>query len=36
MFKPTSRLGYQLKHTSPKGGYWYKEDLRGGEGFIIL
>lgn len=31
MFKPTSRLGYQQKCTSPKGGYWYKEDLRGGE-----
>ena len=31
MFKPTSRLGYQTKFTSPKGGYWYKEDLRGGE-----
>ena len=31
MFKPTSRLGYQTKFTSPNGGYWYKEDLRGGE-----
>ena len=31
MFKPTSRLGYQTKFTSPKGGYWYKEDLKGGE-----
>lgn len=31
MFKPTSKLGYQQKYTSPKGGYWYKEDLRGGE-----
>lgn len=31
MFKSTSKLGYQLKHTSPKGGYWYKEDLKGGE-----
>lgn len=31
MFKPTSKLGYQPKCTSPKGGYWYKEDLRGGE-----
>lgn len=31
MFKPTTKLGYQTKFTSPKGGYWYKEDLRGGE-----
>lgn len=31
MFKPTSKLGYQSKHTSPNGGCWYKEDLRGGE-----
>lgn len=31
MFKPTSRLGYQTKFTSPKGGYWYKEDFKGGE-----
>lgn len=31
MFKPTSKLGYQPKHTSPNGGCWYKEDLRGGE-----
>lgn len=31
MFKPTSRLGYQTKFTSPNGGCWYKEDLRGGE-----
>lgn len=31
MFKPTSRIGYQTKFTSPKGAYWYKEDLRGGE-----
>ena len=31
MFKLASRLGYQTKFTSPKGGYWYKEDLRGGE-----
>lgn len=31
MFKPTSKLGYQPKYTSPKGGYWYKEDLKGGE-----
>jgi hypothetical protein len=31
MFKPTSSLGYQPKYTSPKGGYWYKEDSRGGE-----
>lgn len=33
MFKPTSKLGYQQKYTSPKGGYWYKEDLKGGEAF---
>lgn len=31
MFKSASRLGYQTKFTSPKGGYWYKEDSRGGE-----
>lgn len=31
MFKPTSRLGYQTKFTSPKGGYWYKDDFKGGE-----
>ena len=31
MFKSASRLGYQTKFTSLKGGYWYKEDLRGGE-----
>ena len=31
MFKPTTKLGYQTKFTSPKGGDWYKEDLRGGE-----
>lgn len=31
MFKPTSKLGYQTKFTSPKGGYWYKEDFKGGE-----
>ena len=31
MFKPTSRLGYQPKYTSPKDGYWYKEDFKGGE-----
>lgn len=31
MFKPTSRLGYQQKFTSPNDGYWYKEDLKGGE-----
>lgn len=31
MFKPTSRLGYQTKFTSPKGGFWYKEDFKGGE-----
>lgn len=34
MFKPTSRLGYQTKFTSPKGGYWYKEDLTGGEALV--
>lgn len=33
MFKPTSKLGYQQKYTSPKDGYWYKEDLKGGEAF---
>ena len=33
MFKPTSRLGYQQKFTSPNGGYWYKEDLKGDESF---
>lgn len=33
MFKPTSKLGYQQKYISPKGGYWYKEDLKGGEAF---
>lgn len=31
MFKPTPRLGYQSKYTSTKGGYWYKEDFKGGE-----
>lgn len=31
MFKPTSRLGYQPKYTSPNGGYWYKEDFKCGE-----
>lgn len=31
MFKPTSRLGYQQKFTSPNDGYWYKEDLKGSE-----
>lgn len=31
MFKSTSRLGYQPKYTSPNGGYWYKEDFKGGE-----
>ena len=31
MCKPTTKLGYQPKYTSPKGGYWYKEDLKGGE-----
>lgn len=31
MFKPTSKLGYQQKYTSPKGGYWYKVDFKGGE-----
>lgn len=31
MFKPTAKLGYLPKYTSPNCGYWYKEDLRGGE-----
>lgn len=31
MCKPTTKLGYQPKYTSPKGGYWYKEDFKGGE-----
>lgn len=31
MCKPTSSLGYQTKFTSPKGGYWYKEDFKGSE-----
>lgn len=31
MFKSISRLGYQPKYTSPNGGYWYKEDFKGGE-----
>lgn len=31
MFKVQSTQGYQPKYTSPNGGYWYKEDLRGGE-----
>ena len=31
MFKPTSNLGYQPKYVSPKEGYWYKEDFKGGE-----
>ena len=31
MFKPTSSLGHQPKHTSPNGGYWCKEDFTGGE-----
>ena len=31
MFKVQSTQGYQHKYTSPNGGYWYKEDLRGGE-----
>jgi hypothetical protein len=34
MFKPTSSLGYQPKYTSPNGGYWYKEDFKGGEAFV--
>ena len=34
MFKPTPRLGYQTKFTSPKGGYWYKEDFKGGEALV--
>lgn len=31
MCKPTTKLGHQPKYTSPKGGYWYKEDFKGGE-----
>lgn len=31
MFKTSTGAGYQPKYTSPNGGYWYKEDLRGGE-----
>lgn len=31
MFKPNSKSGHQTKFTSPKGGYWYKEDFKGGE-----
>lgn len=31
MFKTSTGKGYQPKYTSPNGGYWYKEDLRGGE-----
>lgn len=31
MCKPTTKLGYQPKYTSPKGGYWDKEDFKGGE-----
>jgi hipA-like C-terminal domain len=31
MFKAQSTQGYQPKHTSEDGCYWYKEDLRGGE-----
>lgn len=31
MCKPTTKLGYQPKYTSPKGGYWYKEDFKGSE-----
>jgi len=34
MFKVQSTQGYQPKYTSPNGGYWYKEDLRGGEAFV--
>lgn len=33
MFKTTASAGYQPKYTSPNGGYWYKEDLKGGEAF---
>ena len=36
MFKPATSAGYQPKYTSSNGDYWYKEYLRGGEGFIIL
>ena len=31
MFKVQSTHGYQPKYTSPNGGYWYKEDFKGGE-----
>lgn len=31
MFKVQSTQGYQPKYTSPNGGYWYKEDFKGGE-----
>lgn len=31
MYKVQSTQGYQPKYTSPSGGYWYKEDLRGEE-----
>lgn len=31
MFKVQSTHGYQPKSTSPNGGYWYKEDFKGGE-----
>ena len=36
MFKASTGKGYQPKWTSPDDQYWYKADLRGGEGFIIL
>jgi hypothetical protein len=31
MFKVQITQGYQPKYTSPNGGYWYKEDFKGGE-----
>lgn len=31
MFKTSTGAGYQTKFTSPNGGYWYKEDFKGGE-----
>lgn len=31
MFRVQSIQGYQPKYTSPNGGYWYKEDVKGGE-----
>lgn len=34
MFKVQSTQGYQPKHISEDGCYWYKEDLRGGEALV--